>query len=127
MYHNEDTCPVGRQIPLELRKEGTGGRPLLPSLRAEERPNPNPGKAIRYASRAGIAHRDCGVLSGSPREFSLVRILYIDGSGHVHRADLQNFSIAINEVAQAGDPALPAPKSKSVRGVSRAERRTEEI
>jgi hypothetical protein len=34
MHHIEDGCPLGRRIPLELRRPGTGGLELCPACRA---------------------------------------------------------------------------------------------
>lgn len=34
MHHIEDGCPLGRRIPPELRRPGTGGLELCPACRA---------------------------------------------------------------------------------------------
>jgi hypothetical protein len=34
VYHTHDNCPVGRQIPVEWRRDGSAGLPLCPACRA---------------------------------------------------------------------------------------------
>jgi hypothetical protein len=34
VYHVLDDCPIGRQVPPELRQPGTGGRVLCPACEA---------------------------------------------------------------------------------------------
>lgn len=36
VYHQLEDCPVGRRIPPELRRSGTGGRVLCPACEARQ-------------------------------------------------------------------------------------------
>ena len=36
VYHIVSTCPVGRLIPVELRMDGTGNRPLCSACKGRE-------------------------------------------------------------------------------------------